>query len=233
MVQAGWLTQELEQRRLAREREQLLHALHEGSHAVSARALYGEVTAVSLVARDGHFGITHLFGLKYRDHVVTNLASYAFAEAARWPDPHRGCQTDERQARQFAIMTVEVEGGDAAAVFADGLQRARVLVREHWAGIWSFAQILRKRIYLAGEDLDSALEAAIHLSPSQRAADRAWDAEFGAAMAFLDREHARCDLRERLLQGPPNKSPAALPATIIAPSVRSMRGAWGAFIRVR
>ena len=57
----------------------------------------------------------------------------------------------------------------------------------------------RQRIYLAGEDLDADLEAAIHESPSQRAVDRVWNAEFGALQAFLNREQTRRDLRSRLL----------------------------------
>jgi hypothetical protein len=122
---------------------------------------------------------TYLYGLKYRDHVVSNLAPRAFAEAAGWPDPRRGCDGDEQSARRFAELTAGVEGGDVEAILLEGFRRAGALVREHWHGIWSIARVLADREYLAGELLDSALAAALRLSPFHRAAEAAWDVEWG------------------------------------------------------
>jgi hypothetical protein len=205
------ITEQLEDRRRADEAEMLKTAAHEAAHSVvTVAALGGTVSAVSLVPGPGKLGATYgVSELTFRDHVVVNLASLALGEAAGWPDAVESSRHDIRRAHEFA-RRIAGPDGDTRSIIADEFQRARVLVREHWVGIWSFARVLAGRTYLAGEELTDALEAAVRLSPSERALD----AEFGRLRAVLDREHVRRDLRQRVLwQAPIHKS-----STISSPS---------------
>jgi hypothetical protein len=81
------------------------------------------------------------------------------------------------------------------------------------------------RTYLGGRDLAEALDAALRLSPSERA----WDKEFGRLSMFLDHQHVRRDLRQRVLAkalihtSPTSSSPWRRRRPVMAPSERSIR----------
>jgi hypothetical protein len=159
------ISEQVAARRQADDAETLKTAAHEASHCVTAVALGGMVGAVSLVPGPRKLGATYgVSELRFVDHILVDLASLAFGEAAGWQDAVASSRHDVRRAQEFARMIAGPDG-DIGPIIAEEFQRARVLVREHWQGIWSFAQVLVRRTYIAGQDLADALDAALRLSP--------------------------------------------------------------------
>jgi hypothetical protein len=159
---------------------------------------------------------------------VVDLAGAAASEAFGLKD--RACGSDERYARTHAV---QIAGRDCfdhdriESILQEGRTLSGVLVRSHWQGVLSLSQQLARRLRLAGTELDSALAAALRLSPSHRAAEAAWDTEWGATQAWLESDHARRDPFQRLLgEAPIHKAPSTIhrPSTapFIAPGRRSI-----------
>jgi hypothetical protein len=110
--------------------------------------------------------------------------------------------SDESYARTHAVRIAGHDWFDhdrIESILQEGRTLSGALVRSHWKGVLSLSQQLARRLRLAGSELDSALAAALRLSPSRRAAEAARDLEWRAIQTFLDREHSRRDLRQRVL----------------------------------
>jgi hypothetical protein len=228
-VQTGWLTERLEQAKRDREDALLARATHEAGHAIAAHALGGRVDWISLIPRDHRAGATcYRRPPELWDQLVVDLAGAAASEAFGWRD--RACGSDESYARTHAVRIAGRDWFDhdrIESILQEGRTLSGALVRSHWKGVLSLSQQLARRLRLAGTELDSALAAALRLSPSHRAAEAAWNVEWRGVQTWLASEHARRDPFQRLLQArtathkSPRFSSASATVAFIAPSGRS------------
>lgn len=226
------ITETLEQAKRDREDALLATAVHEVGHGIAAHALGGRVDWISLIPRGRRAGATcYLRPPELWDQLVVDLAGAAASEAFGMKD--RGCGSDEGYARTCAVRIAGRDWFDhdrIESILQEGRALAGVLVRSHWNGVLSLGELLAHRLRLAGSELDSALAAALRLSPSRRAAEAAWDVEWRAMQARLESEHARRDPFQRLLGAAPIHTPltihrpSAAPFLALPAAVRSSGG---------
>jgi hypothetical protein len=219
----------------AREESRRRASHHESGHVWANFLLGARVIDVSIATYETRSRTrADVAGLDLVDVLTSYAAGRATLAAFGWPDPGRDMAHDELCERAIARRLARGRAQDSEfvdAIIEAGREQAAVLVGQHREAILSFSQVLLARNRLAGPDLQAAIAAALRLSPSHRAAEAAWNAEFASAMVALDREHMR-RLQQPLLGAALHQSSASPGGGHCPhPVVHRRPAGWGRFLQ--